>query len=180
MLDQITTSFAVLDTVISLNSLIQYAMKIRKASEVDSKWILHHRIEMFRDMGETEESLRETVKLTEQYLEDGWTKDYLYFIVEDGSKVIGGCGISTFRIPPQLSQPTGTYAYLSNMYIEPEYRRKGLGKMLIDYVVDFCRVEQIGLLFLHASDKGLPLYQSLGFVSSERLMYRRTLDNSDQ
>ncbi|MGY5870913.1 MAG: GNAT family N-acetyltransferase [Candidatus Thorarchaeota archaeon] len=151
-------------------------MIIREATVTDSKWILHHRIEMFKDMGESEESLIETTKLTKRYLEDDWTKDYLYFLVEDDSKVVGGCGISTFRIPPQLSQPKGTYAYLSNMFIEPEYQRKGLGKMLIDYIVEFCKVEKIGLLFLHASDKGLPLYQFLGFVSSERLMHLRTSD----
>ena len=97
---------------------------------------------------------------------------------EDDSKVIGGCGISTFSIPPQLSQPNGTYTYLSNMFIEPEYRRKGVGKMLVDYVIDFCKKEGIGLLFLHASNKGLPLYRSIGFVSSERLMHLRTSDYS--
>jgi len=149
-------------------------MKIRKASNDDSKWILHHRIEMLKDMGESEESLLETTKLTEQYLESDWTKDYLYFLVEDNFKVIGGCGISPFRIPPKISQPTGTYAYLSNMFIEPEYRRKGRGKLLLNYVVDFCKDKGIGLLLLHASDKGLPLYKSIGFVSSEQLMHRHT------
>jgi ribosomal protein S18 acetylase RimI-like enzyme len=150
-------------------------MKIRKASKNDSKWILHHRIEMLKDMGESEEYLSETTKLTKQFLENDWTQDYLYFLIEEKSKVVGGCGISTFRIPPKLSQPTGIYAYLSNMFIEPEYRRKGLGKMLIDYVIDFCRAERIGLLVLHASDKGLPLYRSLGFVSSEQLLHRHTM-----
>ena len=153
-------------------------MKIRQASKDDSKWILHHRIEMFKDMGDSEESLTETMRLTKLYLEDDWTKDYLYFLVEDNSKVIGGCGISSFRVPPKSSQPRGIFAYLSNMFVEPEYRRQGVGKMLIDFVVDFCREKQIGLLFLHASDKGLPLYKSNGFVSSEQLMHRLTMDQS--
>jgi GNAT superfamily N-acetyltransferase len=129
---------------------------------------------MFRDMGESKEFLNETTKLTESYLERDWTKDYQYFLIEDGSEVIGGCGLSTFRIPPKVSQPTGTYTYLSNMFIEPEYRRKGLGKLLIDYVVEFCKAEKIGFLLLHASDKGFLLYQALGFESSERLMQIRT------
>ena len=154
-------------------------MKIRQATKSDSKWILHHRIEMFKDMGESEKSLSATIRLTEQYLETDWIKDYLYFLVEDNDSVIGGYGISTFRIPPQLSQPAGVYAYLSNMFIEPEYRGQGVGKLLVNYVVDFCKEEQIGLLFLHASDKGIPLYKSLGFVSSERLMHLRTFDQSE-
>jgi len=63
----------------------------------DSKWILHHRVEMLKDMGESEEYLSETTKLTKQFFEDDWTKDYLYFLIEENSKVVGGCGISTFR-----------------------------------------------------------------------------------
>lgn len=130
-------------------------------------------------MGEPEKSLNETIRLTEQSLETDWMKDYLYFLVEDDSKIVGGCGISTFKIPPQLSQPSGVYAYLSNMFIEPEYRGKGVGRLLVNYVIDFCKQEQIGLLFLHALDKGLPLYKSISFVSSERLMHLRTFDHSE-
>ncbi|TFG29472.1 N-acetyltransferase [Candidatus Thorarchaeota archaeon] len=157
---------------------IRHEMKIRRATRADSEWILHHRIEMFKDMGEPEEALKELSKFTEQYLQDDWTKDYAYFLVEDDSKVIGGCGISTFSIPPPLSQPNGSYTYLSNMFVEPEYRRNHVGKMLIDYVVDFCKSEGIMLVILHASDKGLSLYKSLGFTSSERLMHLRTSDYS--
>lgn len=166
--------------MISRESLLSSAMKIRRASKDDSKWILHHRVEMFKDMGESEKFLNETIRLTEQYLEEDWTKDYQYFLVEDEARVIGGCGISTFRVPPKHSQPAGVYAYLSNMFIEPEYRRKGVGKLLVNYVSDFCKEEQIGLLFLHASDKGLSLYKSLGFTSSEKLMQRRTIVDSEQ
>lgn len=167
------------DKMISSKTAALSVIKIRKASQSDSKWILHHRVEMFKDMGESEESLRETAKLTKQYLEDGWTKDYVYFLVEDDSKVIGGCGISTFRVPPKSSLRNGIFAYLSNMFIEPEWRRKGVGKLLVNYVIDFCKEKQIGLLFLHASDNGLLLYNSLGFGSSEKLMQRMIMTDSE-
>ena len=151
-------------------------MKIREATRDDSKWILRHRIEMFRDMGELKDSLDATTKLTEEYLETDWTKDYLYFLVEDNDRVVGGCGISLFRIPPQLSQPTGVYAYLSNMFIEPEFRRKGFGKKLVEHVIKHCQKARIGLLLLHASDMGLSLYRDLGFLRSPKLLHMRTED----
>lgn len=149
-------------------------MDIREATRTDSKWILHHRIGMFMDMGESDDYVNETAQLTERYLEDDWTKGYRYFLVEENDEVIGGCGISPFKIPPQVSQKSGIYAYLSNMFVEHEHRRKGVGKALLRYVVDVCRDEGIGLLFLHASVEGLPLYESEGFTSSEKLMHRRT------
>ncbi|MFW9788126.1 MAG: GNAT family N-acetyltransferase [Candidatus Thorarchaeota archaeon] len=149
-------------------------MKFREATHADSRWILHHRIGMFTDMGLDRDYIYETARLTEQYLEDDWTNGYRYFLVEEEGEVIAGCGISPFRVPPQVSQKTGFYAYLSNMFVEQEHRRKGVGKALLRYVINVCRNDGIGLLFLHASDEGLPLYESEGFVSLKQLMHRRT------
>lgn len=151
-------------------------MKIREASRTDGKWILHHRIGMFTDMGESPDYVQESARLTTDYLMEDWTKGYRYFLVEENGEVIGGCGISPFRIPPQVSQKSGIYAYLSNMFVEHEHRRKGIGKALVKHVIEVCKSEGIGLLFLHASDDGLPLYESEGFNSSIRLMHRRVFD----
>ncbi len=151
-------------------------MKIREATRSDAKWILHHRVEMFRDMGESDDQLREITSLTEEYLKSDWIKDYQYFLVEEEERVIGGCGLSLFRIPPKSAQISGFYAYLSNMYIEPEFRRRGIGKSLVKHVVDYCKSKHIALIFLHASDKGLLLYNTLGFESSQKLMQLRTFD----
>jgi GNAT superfamily N-acetyltransferase len=146
-------------------------MKIREATESDSKWILHHRINMFIDMGESSVYVKETAKLTELYLEDDWAKDYRYFLAEENGDILGGCGISQFRVPPQTSQKRGVYAYLSNMFVEHRHRNKGVGRALLQYVVDLCKSEGVGLLVLHASDDSLPLYESAGFKSSKKLMH---------
>ncbi len=149
-------------------------MKIRKATRADGKWILHHRIGMFTDMKSPPDYIQETAELTKQYLKGDWTQGYRYFLVEENGEVIAGCGISQFRIPPQVSQITGVYAYLSNMFVEHEHRRKGVGKALLNHVIEVCRTDGIGLLFLHASDDGMPLYESEGFSSSKRLMALRS------
>jgi GNAT superfamily N-acetyltransferase len=152
-------------------------MKIREANRDEGKWILHHRIGMFVDMGESEDYVQESAEMTKKYLEDDWTQGYRYFLVEEKGEVIGGCGISPFRIPPQVSQPTGVYAYLSNMFIEREHRGKSVGRKLVRHVIDICKEEGIGLLFLHASDHGKPLYESEGFKTKTHLMALRTADS---
>ncbi len=149
-------------------------MIIREASSADSKWILHHRIGMFEAMGESEEFLQETRQLTEDYIKGDWMKDYRYFLVEEDECVIGGCGLSTFRIPPQEPQRSGVYGYLSNMFIEPQYRRQGFGQALLRHILTLCKHEGIGLLLLHASDEGSYLYLNEGFQSSTGIMQLHT------
>lgn len=152
-------------------------MKIREATKDDGKWLLHHRIGMFTDMGEPDDYIQGTIELTNKYLEGDWTKDYRYFLVEANGDVIGGLGISSFRVPPQVSQPKGVYAYLSNMFVEREHRGKGVGRKLLKHVIDVCKQERIGLLFLHASEHGKPLYESEGFKAKTHLMALRTSDS---
>jgi len=150
-------------------------MRIREATRDDCEWILHHRIGMFTDMGESHDFIQKTARLTEQFLEDDWTKVYRYFLVEENNEVISGCGISVFRVPPQAIQNMGTFAYLSNMFVEPDRRRMGIGRELLNHVIKVCREEGVGLLILHASDDGLPFYESEGFQSLKRLMQLSTI-----
>jgi GNAT superfamily N-acetyltransferase len=146
-------------------------MIIREARKEDAKWILQHRIGMFVSMGESEDFITETKHLTEQYLKEDWMADYRYFLVEENETIIGGCGLSTFRIPPMVHQKTGIYAYLSNMYVEPEYRGKGIGRSLLRKVIETCKNDGIGLILLHASNFGHYLYESMGFESPKGLMH---------
>ena len=125
---------------------------------------------MFEAMGESKGFLEETRRLTQEYVDGDWTKDYRYFLVEEDGDVIGGCGLSTFRIPPKELQKTGVYGYLSNMFIEPEYRRHGLGHELLRYIIEHSKQEGIGLLLLHASKEGSLLYQTMDFENNPRLM----------
>jgi GNAT superfamily N-acetyltransferase len=146
-------------------------MIVREATKDDSKWILRHRLGMFKDMGESEDFVEETRLLTEGYLKKDWTKHYRYFLIEDDGQVIGGCGLSTFRIPPMAHQKSGLYSYLSNMFVEPEHRGKGVGRKLLIHVIDYCRAEDIGIILLHASNLGYPLYTSEGFNSPDWLLH---------
>ena len=129
---------------------------------------------MFEAMGESEDFLRETRRLTEQYISTDWTKDYRYFLIEEDGNVVGGCGLSTFQIPPQAPQKTGVYGYLSNMFIEQKYRRHGFGRAIIRHIIQVCKTEGIGLLFLHASKEGHFLYDSEGFQNNPGLMQLHT------
>ena len=54
------------------------------------------------------------------------------------------------------------------MYTDPEFRRQGIARRLMQTMIDWCRKEGFVRVDLHASDKGRPLYESLGFEPYER------------
>ncbi len=155
-------------------------MMIREATKADGKWVLHHRLGMFKAMGESEEFIEETTNLTKEYLYGDWTRNYRYFLVEDKDEVIGGCGLSTFKLPPMAHQKTGVYAYLSNMFIEPKYQGKGIGRTLLKHVIEVCKTEKVGLIILHSSAHGSHLFKSEGFRGPEHLMHLLTLKHSGE
>jgi GNAT superfamily N-acetyltransferase len=146
-------------------------MMIREATEVDAQWILHHRLGMFEAMGESKEFVDETAQLTKAYLMTDWKKDYRYFLVEIDGEVIGGCGLSLFRVPPMAHQETGVFGYVSNMFIEPEQRGNGYGRAILEHIINLAKKEGIGLLLLHASKGSRAFYESEGFNTPGGLMH---------
>ncbi len=163
-----TTTRRFYQQVIQLDEMI-----IREATRKDAEWILHHYRGMFFASSVSEKVLDETEQMTKCYLTTDWTKDFRYFLVEVNREIIGGCGLCTFRIPPLLDQKIGLMAYLFNMYIEPQERRKGIGRALLNHIVSVCVREEIGLVILHTSEIGRYLYSKYGFTSSENLMHLR-------
>jgi len=55
------------------------------------------------------------------------------------------------------------------MYTEPEYRRQGLARRLMEAMVAWCRAERMTSVYLHASDDGRALYESLGFTPTNEM-----------
>ncbi|MGY5852473.1 MAG: GNAT family N-acetyltransferase [Candidatus Thorarchaeota archaeon] len=145
-------------------------MIISEASKTDREWILSHRLGLFRESGSSEAYLEETEEVTKSFLNDDWTDHFKYYLAEENNTVIGGYALSVFTILPFTGQPKGRMAYLWNMYVEPEYRRKGVGRSLLKHAFGVCKREQIRHMSLHTSKMGRVLYESEGFKSSEHLL----------
>lgn len=56
------------------------------------------------------------------------------------------------------------YGLLVDCMVSPEFRRRGIGKALVDFVASDCRDRGIKIIQLLASNEGLPLYQKAGFT----------------
>jgi GNAT superfamily N-acetyltransferase len=147
------------------------AITARPAAAHDLKLICEHRERMFAESGRTRESLRPMTAAFEQWLsprlEDG---SYFGWMLEDAGVVIAGLGMMVIDWPPHPSHPADhRRAYILNVFVEPEHRRKGLAKRLM--ALAEARARELGVRYaiLHSTRQGRPLYESLGWASTSEM-----------
>jgi GNAT superfamily N-acetyltransferase len=129
---------------------------------------------MFAAMGSgTPESLHEMSRNFEPWLlprlADG---RYLGWITWDGPRPIASSGLLILDWPPYALDPAGSQrGYILNVFVEPEYRRRGFARGLVQRCMDAARRANIRVTSLHASAEGRAVYESLGFRASNEMQF---------
>lgn len=153
-------------------------MKIRQAKINDIPALLQLRMALFSDVGElsepqVEQALRQA---TTTYLRTGLADGSVCcWVAEWGGDVVACATLSLFIRAPYPGNLTGKEAYLFNMYTLPAYRKQGIASALLDAIVAYAQSEQLGKMWLHASDEGRPLYERAGFVANPAYMEWRKI-----
>jgi len=153
---------------------------IRPATVSDAAVIAHHRVAMFRDMGQvpTDElgsqlSSASTSALTALLSEGSYVG---YLAVGANQEVIGGAGVHIRPQLPRISRD-GTYVatrpvpLLVNVYTEPQWRRRGIARELVVVLMRWAAEQGVDQMVLHASDAGRALYVSLGFAATNEMRW---------
>ena len=141
----------------------------RKLEEKDLEQFISMRIAQLREEGATED-LDLVPALTDFYHRHMADGTYVSWLATDGEKIVGTSGMSFVEKPPYFSCPTGRIGLLSSMYTDPEYRRQGIAKELLRRVVEEARAYGCGAVQITASDMGVLLYTSFGFVKNGNFM----------
>lgn len=142
-------------------------MKIVRATKSRADSVVRHRVEMFRSMGWSDQELERSEYIIRAFLRSPSAHGIdCYLALEDG-KVLGGCAVSIQRTLPSYRNPSGLHAYLHNMYVEPEYRRRGIATALLEFIVETYRKKGVSRFELHATDMGRLVYERLGFEKSD-------------
>lgn len=64
----------------------------------------------------------------------------------------------------------GKEGYILNVFTSPEFRKKGLAKLLLQEIIRYANGHNINKLWLNSSEYGKHLYSSLGFISKSNEM----------
>jgi ribosomal protein S18 acetylase RimI-like enzyme len=151
---------------------------VRQAGAGDIAVLAHHRAAMFRDMGSIVPHQQEPLeRATEAYLREALPRgEYLAWVAEDpaSSTVIGGAGV---QLRPILPRPRprseelelGPEAIVLNVYVEPQWRRRGVAEALMRTLLEALAARGIRRIVLHASDDGRRLYERLGFLQTNEM-----------
>jgi GNAT superfamily N-acetyltransferase len=87
------------------------------------------------------------------------TRQVTFFVLRRNGAPAGCGGIELF----------GTeYGEVKRMYVRPQFRGTGYGKLLLDYLADYARTQGVGLLRLETG-----IYQAAAIGLYERMGFRR-------
>jgi ribosomal protein S18 acetylase RimI-like enzyme len=153
---------------------VEPPIEVRAVRADDLELVCHHREEMFRDAGSAERSLPVMTENFRPWLEprlaDG---SYFGFILSCDGEPAGGVGLMLIDWPPHPLHPThDRRGYVLNLFVEPAHRRRGLARTLMQLAEEELTRRGVSLLFLHATEKGRPLYSQLGWTAGSAEMIK--------
>jgi GNAT superfamily N-acetyltransferase len=157
-------------------------LHIRFATVEDAPIIGWHRVRMFQDMGLVPDELFESFrrKSLDRLGNAVASGDYTGWLVSERDKpkkIIAGAGVVIREVPPfplrhkkgEITIAEGRQGLIVNVFTEPEWRRRGIAKLLMEEIIAWSHGQNLDDLVLHASEHGRGLYEQLGFVPTEEM-----------
>ena len=146
-------------------------LTIREATVADIPEILRQRRAMYEDMDYRDaEKLAAMQAISADYLRqalaDGSFRAWLAVV---GDRVVAGGGVVISSWPAHPYDLECRRATILNVYTDPQYRRRGVGRQVMQTIIDWCRLEGFAGVTLHASKHGRSLYESLGFEAGNEM-----------
>jgi len=93
------------------------------------------------------------------------------FLAEADSRPIGVAAI--YMMTNHRSEIFGFHsAYVSNVWVEPQWRRRGIASTLMRMAVEWAKQHGCEVVRLRSSKMGRAVYAGLGFVTSDEMEFR--------
>ena len=105
-----------------------------------------------------------------RHLSDGTFLSWL--AISDG-EIIATSGLSIIERPPYYGNPAGRVGIVSSMYTVPSYRRQGIAKKLMNFIINEAKNNGCGAMQVTASDMGASFYQDFGFERNRNFFQYR-------
>jgi GNAT superfamily N-acetyltransferase len=148
------------------------AYTVREATLADAPVLAHQRRLMFdsiaplpdRDGDHLEAAI---LRYIVQAMPAGTFRSW---VVEHGGTIVAGGGLQLRTLMPRPGYVRGEpEGLIVSMWTDPEHRRRGLGRLVVEAILAWGRGHGVTRFTLHASNDGQPLYQLYGFLPTNEM-----------
>ena len=138
---------------------------IRQATQTDIPEILRQRRAMYEDMGYKDAAaILEMLSTCEPYLKAAVANgSFQGWLALERNRIAGGGAVLISPWPSHPYDLECRRATILNLYVYPEFRRRGVARELMRTMIAWCREREFAAVYLHSSKYGRPLYEALGF-----------------
>ena len=84
------------------------------------------------------------------------------FVIKEQNKVIATCSVF---IEYKFIHQLGSIAHIEDVVVDLNYRKKGLGKMLIEHCLAYIKLKGCYKVILNCEQKNVKFYEKCGFHS---------------
>ena len=145
-------------------------INVRIATKEDIEHLMNIRLEMLRVVNDLPEEYVYPNEFVNECLDYFLNGDHITALAMDDNMVIGCASMSFARIMPTFDHPTGKRAHLMNVYTRNEYRRHGIARKMVEFLIEKTWEKGATEISLDATALGRPLYEKIGFTASTECM----------
>ena len=95
------------------------------------------------------------------------TNNFIYqlsVIAIEDDVIVGVGSVCYYQVFPTCHNPSGKKAYITNMYVEPKFRNRGIGSAILNFLVKECIASGTTYISLESTNKGRNMYLQNGFT----------------
>ena len=136
------------------------------AGRDDLDILMDHRRKMWITLGShSPEEIEDCVPVYREWLDLSMQtgKVFCFKAVGDNRKIIGTVCVFFRDDIPGPGHPSASIPFIFSLYVEDDFRNRGVGTDLTRKCVDLCMERGYTRITLHASDYGRPIYEKMGF-----------------
>jgi len=99
--------------------------------------------------------------------------DWHCWVADEDGEIVGNLWLCRIeKLPNPVAEPE-QHAYVTNVYVVPERRDGGIGALLIEAALEWCRRENVDAVLLWPSERSRPFYGRYGFSVRDDLFALR-------
>ena len=92
------------------------------------------------------------------------------WVAEGPEGIVGHLWLQLIEKIPNPAPELEQHAYITNVYVDPAARGAGVGALLLDAALGFCREQRVDSVILWPTERSRPLYARHGFVEPGDLL----------